>query len=246
MTEYETLGGFLKRVLQDKQLSGNLLAKSAGIAETSVRNLLKFGIDPDAPAPHPQTLRAVAEFLHVEPIWLLQLAGYLPRDQEQPSAFEEYIGRRIGALPDDKQAMILEMVATLEKASGIPNYGKAVLDWLPEAGKLRKRRLTIGENIDKLIGRVFKLATEETFLSGIQEHLAILYPDQTFSAEQITHIAQHPVAMAIMGVLLPRKDMPTGLERLFYLTWFDQAKPLKQKVVQAIRDTWELLVQATQ
>ncbi|MBI5928234.1 MAG: hypothetical protein HY862_02920, partial [Chloroflexi bacterium] len=82
--------------------------------------------------------------------------------------------------------------------------------------------------------------------NGIQRRLQDLFPTEAFTHDGIQKIANHPVAMAIMSVLLPRKDLPRGLDKLYYLTWFDQDRDIPAATREAIIDIWDALQRAVQ
>lgn len=244
----KTLGGFLRRTLDTQQISNNSLAHATGIAEGTVRNLLRYGMDADAPAPHPHTLRAVAEFLHLNPTYLFRLAGYITDEDvlSSLSPVAEYVGQRFDALRPDQQKMVLDILGTLEKSNGLPNYGAVILDSIAAGKTLRQRHLTRLEWLDLKISDLLGIRTDQLMLSGIQRRLRDLFPDETFTFDDIQKVADHPVAMAIMSVLLPRKDLPRGLDKLYYLTWFDQDREVPAATRDAIIDTWDALQRAAQ
>ncbi|GIK64967.1 MAG: hypothetical protein BroJett018_27610 [Chloroflexota bacterium] len=244
----KTLGGFLRRTLDTQQISNNILAQSTGIAEGTVRNLLRYGIDADAPAPHPHTLRAVAEFLHLNPTHLFRLAGYITDEDvlSHLSPVAEYVGQRFDVLRPDQQKMVLDILGTLEKSNGLPNYGAVILDSIAAGKTLRQRHLTRLEWLDLKISDLLGIRTDQLMLNGIQRRLQDLFPGEAFTPDDIQKVADHPVAMAIMSVLLPRKDLPRGLDKLFYLTWFDQDREVPAATRDAIIDTWDALQRAAQ
>ncbi|MCP4247479.1 MAG: hypothetical protein GY778_10565, partial [bacterium] len=174
----------------------------------------------EAPGAKPQTLRGIAEFLGVDTTVLFQLAGYLTQeDLERPiGALGAYVGARVEALSPDQQTMILDVIGTLEKTSGLPSYGAAILAYLPAGKSLRQRHLTWAQAVDRRVARLLRLPSDELFLASIQRRLHVLMPGDTVRQEQMVRVAGHPVCMAVMSVLLPRTDIPTGLEKLYYLT----------------------------
>jgi transcriptional regulator with XRE-family HTH domain len=239
MEEQITLGGFIERVLHERHLSGNALAQAVGIAEGSVRNLLKYGREPNVPAPGPQTLRAIADFLQIEPLWLYQLADYLPRQRREIGFLGEYVGRRFEALPPDNQAVLLNLLAALEGAGVGSAYGEMLTKRLPEARQFRQRHLTWFEQMDRRIAQFFGIYSEDLMLRSIHRRLSRLFP--AITPDDIARVAKHPMAMAFLGILLSRKDMPSGLEKLYYVTVYEEDKFLPTEEEQMIHDTWELL-----
>lgn len=242
----KTLGGFLRRTLDTQHMSNNILAQSTGIAEGTVRNLLRYGIDADAPAPHPHTLRAVAEFLHLNPIHLFRLAGYIT-DEDVASTLSpvaEYLGQRFDLLHPDQQKMVLDILGTLEKSNGLPNYGAVILEHIAAGKTLRQRHLNRLEWLDLKISDLLGIRTDQLMLNGIHRRLQDLFPNEAFTHDNVQQVADHPVAMAVMSTLLPRKDLPRGLDKLYYLTWFDQDREVAPEARQAIQDIWDVLQRA--
>jgi transcriptional regulator with XRE-family HTH domain len=107
------LGDFLRRVMQERAMSGNRLANAAGISEASVRNLLKHGVEPSAPAPSPLTLRAVADSLEIDPLHLFRLAGYVDGLPGLKSVRAEYLATGFDTLSPERQEVLLAILETL-------------------------------------------------------------------------------------------------------------------------------------
>lgn len=64
----ETLGGYVRTVMEQRGLNSNRLAQAAGVTEGTIRNLLKQQRDnSNVSSPHPLVLRAVSEALHLDP-----------------------------------------------------------------------------------------------------------------------------------------------------------------------------------
>src|ERR1041384_6594427 len=90
--ETEALGSFLSYAMEQNNVSAGKLAQAAGVAENSIRNMLRFGLDDDAPAPSPKLLVAVADYLRLDPAWLFSLAGYLPTTRREIGVLGGYGG----------------------------------------------------------------------------------------------------------------------------------------------------------
>src|SRR5258707_9455026 len=104
----ETLGEFIRQLMEEREMNNTQLARKAGLAEGSVRNLLKVGIEPAAPAPSPLTLKAVASYFDLDPTILFELAGYLDiADSTRLGAAAKYIYRRYEKTPPDEQGLLL-------------------------------------------------------------------------------------------------------------------------------------------
>jgi hypothetical protein len=140
--------------------------------------------------------------------------------------------------------MLLDMLATLERRPEAAHYSEAILDYLPQGKTLRQRHLTWLQEVDRRIAKLLRLQGEPLFLDSIQRRLNLVLPNGPIDQERIRAVAHHPVSMALMSVLLPRKDIPTGLEKLYYLTYFNEDMQIEPDEKQAIIDTWTLLANA--
>src|SRR5687768_13211001 len=89
-----TLGSFLRLILDDRGMSANMLAMASGVAESTIRSLLKQGEDVRVPGSHPLVLRAVCDVLGLDHVRIFQMADYIPEDYYPthltPTA--EYVG----------------------------------------------------------------------------------------------------------------------------------------------------------
>src|ERR1700690_1748147 len=77
----EALSEYLKRILDERHMSGRLLARSAGISEAAARSIISPEKKKDLLGPHPRVLRAVSNALDLDPVQLMALAGYLETDE---------------------------------------------------------------------------------------------------------------------------------------------------------------------
>jgi DNA-binding Xre family transcriptional regulator len=259
----QSLSVYLRRVLEARRMSGNQLAQVAGIAEATVRNLLKQGEDPDVSGPHPLVLKAVCEALQLDEIEVFQRAGYLsfvPR-AGQLSASAEYFGLRFDRLPPEQQAILWDLLGSLEKASGITPPGEQIRWLLEEVRKLRKahpmfekRRFTLSGEAGRLLGGLTPRLTLNVMLDSVAERLSGLFagdPAVPVTAATIQAILEHPHAVIVLNALLPRKDIPSALEKLFWLshpggTLDKQVEALSAEHRAGIRALWKLLMRVSQ
>jgi transcriptional regulator with XRE-family HTH domain len=253
-----SLSVYLRQVLEARHMSGNQLAQVAGIAEATVRNLLKQGADPDVPGPHPLVLKAVCEALQLDEIEVFQRAGYLsaiPRGG-QLSASAEYFGLRFDHLPPEQQAILWDLLGSLEKASGITPPGEQIRWLLEEVRKLRKahpmfekRRFTLTDEAGRLLGNLTPHLTLNVMLDSLTERFRDLFvtePSVAITPDAIQAILEHPHAVIVLNALLPRKDIPSALEKLFWLshpggTLDKRVATLSAEHQAGIRALWELL-----
>ncbi len=61
-----SFGAYLRTILEQRRMSGNQLAKAAGVTEGTIRNLLKQGEDSSVSSPHPLVLRSISEVLGLD------------------------------------------------------------------------------------------------------------------------------------------------------------------------------------
>ena len=89
-----SFGAYLRTILEQRGMSGNQLAKAAGVTEGTIRNLLKQGEDSSVSSPHPLVLRSMSEVLGLDVVRVLQMFDYVPSDYRATplSPIGEYVG----------------------------------------------------------------------------------------------------------------------------------------------------------
>lgn len=101
MAPVETLGLSVAKLMERKKLSNRGLARLADVSEGAIRNLLKYGDDPQAKIPDAQTLSKVGIALGVDPLAFFRLAGHIPPSSQQhpttPGKFEIQVCSDCGA-----------------------------------------------------------------------------------------------------------------------------------------------------
>lgn len=112
MTYLGSLGNLLAVTLKQRNMTNRDLARGAGVSDSVVGNLLKHGSDPNAKDPDAHTLRAVADFLGINPLYLFILAGYVP-PQGSISVRAQMIGEAFDRMPPDRQNALLGVVEAL-------------------------------------------------------------------------------------------------------------------------------------
>jgi len=223
------LGTYLKQILTERGISGNQLAKSTGIAEGSVRNLLRYGIDSTAPFPQPQTLTAVADFLGLDTIELFQMAGYLPTEPRTShiSPRAEFFAMRFDRLPIEQQKVVMDMVISLEKAHGLSTPGEEVEQMIAVAQRLRdahpmyeKWHFGLRGEIGRRLGHLTRTTTNAVLTQGILRRLHEYEDDphlQAVREADLNRLIHHPKVVTLLNILLPRTDIPRAREKLFWL-----------------------------
>lgn len=129
-----TLGSFLVEMMETHKHSNRSLADAAGVSEGAVRNLLKYGEDPDARDPDARTLRLIADALNINPLILYRLAGYLPPEPGANSARARYLADVFDSLPPSKQDAVMgvlqAMAASPEEKTVIQEMRESSSDWM--------------------------------------------------------------------------------------------------------------------
>lgn len=105
-----SLGGFISDLMKKRQMNNLTLAQAAGISEGAVRNLLKHGRDPSAKDPDARTLQRVAVALHIDPILLFRMAGYIPAAPSINTARAEFVADVFDKLSPDKQDAVMGLL----------------------------------------------------------------------------------------------------------------------------------------
>jgi len=254
----------LIREAMDRRGMSNLgLAKAAGVSEGTIRNLLREEFDPDATGPKAHVLKQVAEILELDDLRVFQAAGYIRKDhlESHLSLRAEFLATRFDKLPADKQELLLGMLASLEKVSGIPSPSEEVRDVLDEIRKLRKqfpifkeRRFVLTDRLGRFLGSAFGKLTNET-IEGMAEdailsRLEMLFRrdlTQPLTRERIRQVLAHPHATVALNALLPHKNIPSNAEKLYWLIYPEnkELEFLDQETLSAIEALWLLLVRVS-
>lgn len=260
MTNQPSLSGFLKEVLEQRHLSGNQLAQLAGISEGSVRNLLKQGVEEEVSGPHPLVLKAICQALRLDEIHVFQLAGYLSDESSSQtiSPAAEYLGLRFDRLPADHQRQLWDMLASLEQSVGILPPSENTRYLLEQTRVLQKeypmfkrRKFGLKDELGRVIGNVTRTSTSGLLRKMTLERLrdaADLPPTLAWTDALYDEVIGSPDVTIALNVLLPRKDISTPQEKLFWLvhpseTLDKRFSLLADEYQQGIRALWELLVE---
>lgn len=259
MTNQSSLSGFLKEVLEQRHLSGNQLAQLAGISEGSVRNLLKQGVEDEVSGPHPLVLKAICQALQLDEIYVFQLAGYLSEASSTKtiSPAAEYFGQRFDGLPPRQQKQLWETLAALEQSAGIlpPSENtRYLLEQLRTLQKehpmLKSRKFSLKDELGRVIGNVTHTSTPALIRKMTLERLhdaTNLPPTLAWTDAFYDEVIGNPDVTMALNVLLPRKDISTPQEKLFWLvhpsgTLDKRFSLLADEYQQGIRALGELLV----
>jgi transcriptional regulator with XRE-family HTH domain len=233
----QSLGEFLRVRLESRGLSGNAFAKAVGIAEGSVRNLLRYGIDPNTPDPSPQTLQRAAEFLGISPVILVNLA-YGIEDQPQ-TALEQYVVNIFRQIPLDEKERAIDILETL--AGYKPDYGETLHEILAEAQeKFSPRDLPLREKVDRSLGQLLPIEQEDRQPKILADLLN--RADIDVSEMQARHVTEHPLAIATLSVLISDRTMSPAEKLYWFLFSSLDVNNLAEADREAIREKWEYLV----
>jgi transcriptional regulator with XRE-family HTH domain len=114
VSQVETLGLFMAKLMEQRNLSNREIARLAEVSEGAIRNLLKYGDDPRAKTPDPHTLGKVAIALGIDPLVFFRLAGYIPPSSQQPlTARGLYLAQLFERLPLDRQMALFGVAESL-------------------------------------------------------------------------------------------------------------------------------------
>lgn len=228
-TSHLSLGKYIRQVLDERNMSGNMLAQASGVSESTVRSLLKQGEDDSAPGPHPLVLRAVCDVLGLDHVRIFQMAGYIPSEYHpthlSPNA--EYVGMCFDALDPLQQQMIMGMLTSLDKTNAFPFHGDQMGDLIRRVASLREnhpmfrtRQFTRADEVGRIAGKALRPDPSEWFLNSTHRRLSQLFednPDISITRQRVYEVSEHSNARAILNMLLPRKEIPSALEKLYWL-----------------------------
>ncbi|MEP7289359.1 MAG: hypothetical protein ABI947_26710 [Chloroflexota bacterium] len=139
----------------------------------------------------------------------------------------------------------MDTLEGLETANGIPHYRQEIRKWRKQARELRGTHSLSFAKPAQPLTRLLGGISESAMLRSIEYHLDILLPEASPTSDDILYVTQHPVGKAILGEILPEKDVPTALSRLYYLSHFNEDRTVKSEVKAAILAIWQLLIKAT-
>jgi transcriptional regulator with XRE-family HTH domain len=112
-SQASTLGQFISELMAKYGHSNRSLAATAGVSESAIRNLLKFGVESDAKDPDARTLSRIARALDVDAIRLFRLAGYIPPQAAAHSVRADYLADIFDQLPVQKQDAVLGVLEAM-------------------------------------------------------------------------------------------------------------------------------------
>jgi len=108
-----TLGRFIADLMNKTGYTNRSLATAAGVSESAVRNLLKYGVELDAKDPDARTLSRIADALNVDALRLFRLAGYIPPLPAAHSPRGDYLADVFDHLPPEKQEAVLGVIEAM-------------------------------------------------------------------------------------------------------------------------------------
>lgn len=112
-----SLGSFISELMRKHDHSNRSLAQVAGVSDTAIRNLLKFGVESGAKDPDARTLTLVAKALDVDALRLFRLAGYIPPLPSAHSVRADYIATVFDSLSPEKQDAVLSVLEAMADKS---------------------------------------------------------------------------------------------------------------------------------
>lgn len=217
------------------------LAEAVGVSDSTMRVYL----DPSHPHdPQPDILRRIAEFLGMDDLTMFIISYDLVDPQVEMDVSEYYVLDLYRRLSRKDKAVAVSMLRPL--AGETPEAGELIQEAILEGKQLRHRQLGRYENMLRAIAAGFRLQTERSLMSTTLSFLEAAGCITT--EEEVRRVTNSRLSVAIMNVLLPRKNMPAW-EKLTYLVFpepFREQYPdnVSEHTRHEIRDTWELLLRA--
>ncbi len=249
----------VKNAMAEQHLSNNRLAQLAGIAESTVRKILKDGGDPESIGPHPQVVKAICRVLNLDVIAAFQLLDYLPTmPQSYLSDQAERIGIRFDRLPKDKQNVLVDLLDSLEKSANLGTPDEALETILNAVRQLRrdhsmfeKRKFNLQDEMGHLSVRFTPSLQIPPMRKQLVDRFKFVFHDDPVVADAIDEayldgLLQQPSVILALQMLLPRKDIPSALEKLYWLCFWDKAygvstTKLAEEHQQSFRALWQML-----
>lgn len=108
------LGVIIQDLMKKQGYTTESLAAAASVPVEVVRNLQKYGIDPQVGAPKVPTLRRVAWALDIDPLRLFQFAGYIVTGGPARSSRSEYFRVTFESLSEAAQEQVIRLMVQLK------------------------------------------------------------------------------------------------------------------------------------
>lgn len=251
-----SFGAYLRTILEQRGMSGNQLAKAAGVTEGTIRNLLKQGEDSSVSNPHPLVLRSISEVLGLDVVRVLQILNYVPSNYHTAplSPIGEYVGLSFDQLQADGQRVLLGVLAILTSDGSLSPDDINTLS--QAARELRKshlmfveRKFDVRDEFGRVIGSFFGMFSDVQLLHTIAHRLSELFrnePETLITEARVQAAAHHPHGRVLLNLLLPRKEITNPLEKLYWLmfpndTYGKQEQDISEEQQEGIRALWRIL-----
>jgi len=161
---------------------------------------------------------------------------------------------RFRSLPEDKRRLLWEMLESFERASGIPTPGDHVAALIQEVNHLRrkhpmflKRRFSVKDEVGRMLGNVTRTTTPDLMLNDFLVPLLVgLFGHGAPDRARIETVVQHPDVTIVLNALLPRKEIPSSLAKLFWLmmppgTLAKKVEAISPELQDGLKALWLLL-----
>lgn len=250
---------FIRSMMIKKGLNNSSLARQLGVSEGAIRHLLQPTPGKATLGPDPLLLRAMADALDLDQVQVFQLAGYIAEDYAPAtlSISAQYVGLCFDGLSPEKQSLLMNLLHTLMGNTSEPQNENRMRFILGQIRQLRReyplfRQRTFGlrDEFGRFIGSSSRTTTPKVLLHLLYSRLTSLFvqgPEgATITEEYIQQVTNHPDVVFVLEYLLPRKVIPTALEKLYWLIYnaenvdITEAK-LKPAEQQAYKALWRLL-----
>lgn len=247
------LGDVVRMIMEERQLTLRSLAAIAGVSYGSINNILKVGVSDEEIRIEAQVLQRVTDALDLDQVAVFESMGYLLVDEIQPlpsSPSAEYMKVCFDMLPLDLQkAAFRNMVSLLDTARRRKKSDRAH-KLLQQSAKLRdeydlfERKFTFRREFGRVAGNFTRTTTHNILLKGVSRRIRRVFEPETIEdTDQIQHIVRQPGAAIVLNFLMPRREISTPLEKLYWLLhnndYMDEHIPPEDRA--AMKALWELI-----
>lgn len=251
------LNDLFRTILENKDLTPDELAAATGVGVGAIQSLLYKTLDNKPVQIDPFVLRKVAEIFNWDQIFLFQLAGYLDTQLEPRSASTEaqFIAYCFDRLPKARQHALLSGFTKAMASAGL-RLEKERIQQLEESVKqlqeqypiFDERPFGLRREIGRIVGNVTRTSTKDIFLRGVSERIngSLGRGTENVSHIEIEAVLKQPDVQIVLNLLLPRREIPGGLEKLYWImydadTAGKRTETLPQSYRNGIKALWGLL-----
>lgn len=257
-------GDELRAYLKRMNLSNTEFGRRVNLSESTIRNLLRIGVDPKAPEPQASVLLKVCSYTGIDPLYAFQRVYNFVADPQLLTENEdmEYLLLSYNLFSDDKRSILLSLIDSLWKSNELSNQldqqqikviAGSVHKFVEQYPAIAQRRFSIVDQLGQKIGSLFPNYTEAEALAMCAMRLSKLAKDDASleftTSEEIAEVLAHPKVNIVINALLPRKSVPTNTQKLYWLLYFKSNDPgterLSPEEKLALIALWKFVVSQT-